>query len=201
MGFAKARDSLAFDLIEVVRPHIEAYVIELADDHIFRRNDFTERDDGHCRILAPLTHRLTETMSLWEGAVAPYAEAIAHTLADASDRAIRKHTPLTSAIRRRTATDASANRRKNASPSGNALPLAGKPAAPLGRVCVDCGNPVTHRQRRYCPDCWPARQAAAGLVGSKTAKNQLITQYTKSNLSEAIADGKRKGNEPRAKNI
>src|SRR5207244_2984531 len=76
-------------------------------------------------------------------------------------------------------------------PPGSA-PATRSNAAPLGRVCADCGNPVTHRQRRYCPDCWPARQAAAGLTGSTHASQQLVDEQERAERGSAIAAGKRR---------
>ena len=50
--------------------------------------DFTETRDEQCRILAPLTHELSKTCELWAEVVAPYAEQLAHTIADYSPKRI-----------------------------------------------------------------------------------------------------------------
>jgi len=96
----KARDSLALDLLETIRPDIEAFVIDLTRSRVFPRHAFTERPDGTVRVLAPLTHQLAEMMPTWAGAVAAHAEWVAHHLADLSDHPITKPTPLTSTARR-----------------------------------------------------------------------------------------------------
>jgi hypothetical protein len=142
MGFLHAdtpgRDSLALDLLDVVRLEIESYAIDLAAGHIFRRADFIEREDGHCRILPPLTHALSTTMPSWAEAVAPWTEKVVHSLADASERPIRRPTTLTSAVRRRTATVSSAPRRK--ARSAEPLPRPAGKRSWLGRSVSTAGH-------------------------------------------------------------
>lgn len=195
---AKGRDSLALDLIEVVRPDVDAYLVELAAAHVFRHRDFAERDDGQCRILAPLTHRLAETLPRWEHAVAPWAEHVAHRLADTSPRPLRKSTPLTSAIRRQTATTTAASRREPATDPTPTTAAKTKPAT-LGPVCIDCGAALSHHQRRYCPDCWPTHQRAAGLTGSAAARAQLAGEHARQTRGRAVSAGKRAAQQQHAR--
>jgi len=91
----RGRDSLALDLLEVLRPHIERYVLRLAAGHTFRAADFHETVEGKCVLLPPLTHTLADTMPEWARVVAPVAERVAHTLGDTSTARIRRRTPLT----------------------------------------------------------------------------------------------------------
>jgi CRISPR-associated endonuclease Cas1 len=184
----KSRDSLALDLIEVVRPHVDAWVLELSDGHVFRRADFVELGDGHCRVLAPLTHRLAETAPLWAAVVAPWAEHVAHRLADASPRTIQKSTPLTSATRRRVAVQASSPRRKRPTSRRSSSPLS--VSSPLGRACPDCGATVAHAQRRYCPDCWPAHRSAARDLATERARQALTEPAARRRRGQAISTGK-----------
>ena len=67
----KARDSLALDLMEAVRPEVDAYVLDLLAGRTFSAKDFVETRKGVCRVLAPLTHTLAETTSQWARAIAP----------------------------------------------------------------------------------------------------------------------------------
>ncbi len=87
--------ALALDLMEPIRPEIDAFVIELVGGHVFSKRAFVERPDWSVRVLAPLTHHLTSLMPRWGKAVAPHAEAVAHAFADSSRRPIAKRTPLT----------------------------------------------------------------------------------------------------------
>ncbi len=48
----RSRDSLALDLIEAVRPNVDAYLLGLLRTHVFRATDFTETRQGACRALA-----------------------------------------------------------------------------------------------------------------------------------------------------
>ena len=61
----KARDSLALDLMEAVRPQVDAYLLDLLEARTFSVRDFAETRKGVCRVLAPLTHTLAETTAQW----------------------------------------------------------------------------------------------------------------------------------------
>jgi CRISPR-associated protein Cas1 len=62
------RDSLALDIMETVRPDVDRYILDLLHSRVFDGKAFTEangRGDvpaGTCRILAPLTHELAESV-------------------------------------------------------------------------------------------------------------------------------------------
>src|SRR5829696_4065694 len=72
----KARDSLALDVMEPVRPEVDRFVLELLRSHTFAAREFFETRQGACRILPPLTHQLAEMTPRWIKAIAPVAEAI-----------------------------------------------------------------------------------------------------------------------------
>ncbi len=59
---AKGRQSLALDVMEPIRPVVEAFVLDLVVERTFRKADFVETSDGHVRLRAPFTHRLGETL-------------------------------------------------------------------------------------------------------------------------------------------
>lgn len=92
MGFlhfdAAGRDSLCLDMLEVLRPHVDRYVLDLIgygqpDAEPFPRTWFTETTDGECRLKAPLTHRIAEQALTWARVIAPIAEEIAGRLSEA----------------------------------------------------------------------------------------------------------------------
>ena len=189
------RDSLALDLIEVVRPDIEAYVLDLAKTHVFRRSDFIEREDGHCRLLAPLTHQLAETLPVWRQLVAPHAEVVAHALADSAPHDVAKRTPLTSAIRRRNASTAAASRRKPMTAHSIRTPVRTAPGLQLPRLptgCLDCGAPLG-RQRTYCRSCWLVHLEGTAQRGRRQAATLLDAPGEREERGRAIAAGKRAG--------
>jgi CRISPR-associated protein Cas1 len=91
------RDSLACDLMEPVRPQVDAYVLDWLNREALKRDWFFEQRDGNCRLMAPFAARLSETASIWRQAVAPFAEWVAHALATIGTDSTRNTvaTPLT----------------------------------------------------------------------------------------------------------
>ena len=84
LGFLHAdrseRASLACDLMEPVRPAVDAFALSLFRERQFTKDDVFERRDGHCRLLPPLTHELAVTASLWAQRVWPVTDAVATVL-------------------------------------------------------------------------------------------------------------------------
>jgi hypothetical protein len=76
----KGRQSLALDLMEPVRPEVDAFVLDMVEHRTFRKVEFTETSDGHVRLLARLTHELAETMPQWAKTLGPIAEHVAQVL-------------------------------------------------------------------------------------------------------------------------
>jgi CRISPR-associated endonuclease Cas1 len=72
-----ARDSLACDVMEPVRPHVDAYLLDWITRETLSREWFFEQRDGNCRLMAPFAVRLSETAPTWGRAVAPIAEWVA----------------------------------------------------------------------------------------------------------------------------
>jgi CRISPR-associated endonuclease Cas1 len=75
------RSSLAADVMEPVRPHVDAFVLNLARTRTFSAKDFAETRESSCRIASPLAQKLAPTMATWAKLVAPYAEAVARHVA------------------------------------------------------------------------------------------------------------------------
>ncbi len=165
-------------------------MLELLDGHVFRKADFTETRDGQCRILPPLTHHLASSMPIWAAVAAPYAEAVADGLAEASELPIAKRTPLTSKKRRATAEETSAPRRKApGSPQRRANRV--RRVDPIAPTCQGCGTLLTHHQRRWCPDCWVGQRRNAGRRGSKIARGALVDDEAWQVRGAAVARGKK----------
>jgi hypothetical protein len=150
MGFlhadTDARDSLACDLMEVVRPHIDAYLLDWVRRQPFRRDWFFENRDGNCRSMASLCVRLSETAQTWGALVAPVAERISRI--------------LWSTIRNpgwqlRPATHLTQMHRREAKGEGFGFPLPPAPQPP--RVCPSCGAPVK-TGKSHCAPCAIALQ-------------------------------------------
>ncbi|MFE0525851.1 CRISPR-associated endonuclease Cas1 [Streptomyces sp. NPDC058954] len=113
-----SRNSLALDLLEVVRPEIERYVLELVgevgnDPRDFHRNDFLENSEGQCRILAPLTHELAEQTVKWARTLAPVVEEFAAILAHAAGGSFRIGKPTQDKILMREPANGNRARKSN----------------------------------------------------------------------------------------
>ncbi len=164
MGFLHAdsrdRDSLALDLLEVVRPHVEGYVLRLLTERVFVRKDFSETLDGRCRIGDFLAQSLSATLPEWAGIAAPWAERIAHALADASTYDIRKRNVLT--------------REKCASPSRR------KPLWVHIR-CEECGRLVDKPRRKTCSECWAVKRTELMAERVGNARKQLTAMRAAGN--------------------
>jgi hypothetical protein len=74
------RDSLVFDVLEPIRPQVEAWLLDWIAKEPLRRADFFETSTGNCRLMSPMCTRLGGTASAWGKLIAPWAEYVARTL-------------------------------------------------------------------------------------------------------------------------
>jgi hypothetical protein len=154
----RARDSFALDVMEAIRPDVDRYVLDLLERRVFRAHDFHETRRGVCRLLSPVTKQLAETAPTWGGLIAPVAEQVAATLAEApGSRIDRLTTPLTNANRQ--AGRAAMRRRAH-----SARPRTPKPP----RTCERCGGELPHRDRRVCGVCLAEAHAEQFVAFSGT---------------------------------
>jgi len=136
-----ARDSLACDLMEAIRPHVDAYVLDWILSQPLRREWFFEQRDGNCRLMASLAILLTETTRVWARAVGPVAEWVTRQLWSTRQKRTQSILPPT----RLTQTH-----RREAKGIGSA------PTAPAGprveNLCRGCGKTIRDG-RHYCANC------------------------------------------------
>jgi CRISPR/Cas system-associated endonuclease Cas1 len=59
------RDSLAFDVLEPIRPHIEAWLLDWIAKEPLRRSDFFETGIGNCRLMSQICSKLSATAFTW----------------------------------------------------------------------------------------------------------------------------------------
>jgi CRISPR-associated endonuclease Cas1 len=76
----QCRDSLVFDVMEPVRPAVDAFLLDFLAHHKFTTSELIERLDGQCRLLPPLAEELAATAPLWARRVRPVAQQLATTL-------------------------------------------------------------------------------------------------------------------------
>jgi CRISPR-associated endonuclease Cas1 len=134
------RDSLACDLMEPIRPRVDAYVLDWLNREPLKREWFFEHD-GNCRLMGPFAARLAETVSMWRQAVAPYAEWVVHAFGTIGSDSARSHPVATPLTQRR-------HREAHGKPP---LPAAKRPPRPEC-VCRICGISIDPG-KRYCRTC------------------------------------------------
>lgn len=76
----QSRDSLVFDVMEPVRPLVDAFLLEFLSRRTLTSRELVERLDGQCRLLPPLTEELAATAPLWARRVRPVAQQLAAQL-------------------------------------------------------------------------------------------------------------------------
>lgn len=138
---SQSRDSLACDVMEPIRPQVDAYVLKWISRETLRRDWFFEKGDGACRLMGSFAVRLSETAPTWGSAVAPVAERVARMLWETVAKGPRRNGP---------ATRLTQNRRREA----RGLPIVSQPAPPPRpeSFCKDCGVQIDHG-RSYCLAC------------------------------------------------
>lgn len=133
------RDSLAADLMEPIRPLVDAYAIRLLTNRPFAARDFYETSVGACRVTAPLTHELAGTSRHWGRLVGRVAEDLAGALEGARPRNTGTPTPITG--RKRAA---------GRPPSPGPIPKASPANA---RACSWCGSPTMLGRQSCSSEC------------------------------------------------
>lgn len=132
------RDSLACDIMEAVRPSVDAWILNWIIREPLRRSDFFETREGNCRLMSALAVKLSETATIWGRQVAPFAEYVGRTLWTTANARVRPATHLTQSHRREA--------------KGALLSPAAKGTPRPESVCRDCGTQIRHG-RRYCASC------------------------------------------------
>ena len=89
------RDSLALDLLEIIRPSIESWLLNWITGEPLRRSDFFETGSGNCRLMSRLCSELSETAPTWGRLVAPWAEYVVRALWNTTSKSILPPTRLT----------------------------------------------------------------------------------------------------------
>jgi CRISPR-associated endonuclease Cas1 len=135
-----ARDSLACDLMEAVRPKVDSYVLDWVSRNMLKREWYFEMPDGNCRLSSSLAIRLSETSRMWAHAVAPMAEWITRTL---WSRKPNRETPPT----RLTQQNKREAKGYQSFRKGEELP---KPQL----ICRDCGKTLERDASHKCKECF-----------------------------------------------
>ncbi len=135
------RDSLACDIMEAVRPSVDAWLFDWIRKELFRRSDFFQKPNGNCRLMGPFAAKLCQTAPAWGQAVAPVAEWVARTLWNTIPRPKSQRgiaTPLT-------------QRHGSEGGSGHYVPVSQSAPRPEG-ICRNCGA-LLKEGKNHCASC------------------------------------------------
>lgn len=189
LGFLHAdtdsRASLACDLMETVRPQVDAYVLSWITREPLRREWFFEQRNGNCRLMAPFARQLSETMATWAQAVAPVAERVAAILREsipgAKGRRDAHTTPLTERHRREA----------KGAPESAPRQLPRPP-----RVCPSCGQGVknTGANCRKCANAELSLAFPTVLAKGRTVAQSPAAQAKRSETRRKNAEAVSKWN-------
>lgn len=168
-----ARDSLACDLMEPVRPQVDAYVLDWISREPVRREWFFEKGDGNCRLMSTFAIRLAETAATWSRAVAPIAEWVARRLSVGIKKQVPTGLPptrLTQSLRREART----------------VPIPAPPAmdgtVKPPRLCRACGETLK-RGQLHCKSC--ALPAAKERFGDVARLGRIASHTPEAEVSRA----------------
>jgi CRISPR-associated endonuclease Cas1 len=180
MGFlhndAINRDSLACDLMETVRPDVDAYVLNNIVCRQIKRSWFFEERNGNCRLMSDFASQLAETSPTWARLVAPLAEWVVNEVASAARS--RKTTP---------ATRLTQNRKREV--KGGMPFSAPKEFVKLQKQCRICGTEIaeeSERCRRCSIEDSTKRLATAAASYGRIASHTSEAEAKRSETQRAV---------------
>ena len=194
------RPSFACDLMEAVRPVVDAHVLDVLAGPL-RKREFTEDARGVVRCMAPISHRLAEAMPSYAVVLGPVVEHVAGLLATSSPYDVNVPTVLSgakhkAAARKRVEVERGHGRPEpvggrgpnpgGLAPRGRRRPKpSASPPLPL-RSCRGCGGrlPIDSDRDRprtdWCEDCLPGRREELGtsLPGAARLAAERFAEQT-----------------------
>ena len=160
--------------METVRPHVDAFVLNLARTRTFSARDFLETREGACRLASSLTHELAPTMAHWAKLVAPYGESVARHVARLAKSGLCVAAPIGPTPSRDIAA-VKVRVRPIAAPLVP-QPARSVPISTARNACRSCGAKLAIRKRVFCDECLPdhlaeiRRKTAASFSQAGSAK-------------------------------
>jgi len=167
-----ARDSLACDLMEVVRPKVDGFLLDWITRETLKREWFFEQPDGNCRLMSPLAVRLSETAQTWGRAVAPIAEWVAQSLWTSARKNVGGGHLLPTRL----------TQRRKSEGQGMQYVHDTKAPPPPDKICQGCG--ATTRIGRNCTKC-----------GREISREKLIELAKVGRVAAQSAEARRKHSE------
>lgn len=167
-----ARDSLACDLMEAIRPQIDGFLIDWVTRETLKREWFFEQRDGNCRLMSSLAGRLSETAPTWGRAVAPIAEWVAQSLWTSARKTAGRDRMLPTRL----------TQRRRSTGRGKEFVIDTKSAPHPDKICPGCG--ATTQLGRHCPKC-----------GREISREKLIELAKVGRIAAQSAESRRKHSE------
>jgi CRISPR-associated endonuclease Cas1 len=178
---SRTRDSLACDLMEPVRPLVDAYLLDWLARGPLKRDWFFEERNGNCRLIGEFAQMISETAMTWRSAVAPYAERAAQIFWASAKSAASHRSPATRLTQRY---------RSNA--KGGGEHPAAKPGSESHRLCKLCGKYIRGHQK-VCSACAPTNSREAlvaaahrGRIASQAPK--VLARLAEKQRSHRLAE-------------
>jgi CRISPR-associated endonuclease Cas1 len=154
------RSSAACDLQEVIRPKIDAFVLNWIQSEPFRKSDFDEDRSGCCRLSSFLAIKLCKTANTWQRLAAPVAEWLAQELWSSIPK------PTSRLPRLRLASRLTQAHRRTV--KGSIVPEVNQPKPE--HVCSDCGVKISIRTK-LCSKCAKRATRKSFRVGRRKAQH------------------------------
>lgn len=170
---SRTRDSLASDLMEPVRPRVDAYLFDWISRESLRREWFFEQRDGNCRLMGSFAARLSETAQTWAWAVAPVAESVCRKFWSTMRKPVSSAGPATRLTQQRR------------SRTGEDLSLRSVPTPRPPSVCRICGKPVT-QGNTFCKSCALNESKNAILKVAAIGRTMAHTRQAQARRSETM---------------
>jgi CRISPR-associated endonuclease Cas1 len=154
----RTRDSLACDLMEPIRPQVDAFLLDWLKQSPLRREWFLEERNGNCRLVSSLAAQLAETSQIWRRAVAPFAEGIAQSFWSMRSNSVHQHD---------LATRLTQNRKREA--KGVTVDISRNFVSIVTACCRICGGTIK-AGCKYCHVCTPTISRENVLEAAKLGR-------------------------------
>ena len=175
-----SRPSLACDLMEAVRTHVDEYVLNWITRQTLRREWFFEERDGNCRLMAGFAARLAEAAPGLASAVVPIAEKVARALTNGAVGSLLADAPSVATRRR---PDSFLDK-----------PGAARELPRVPRVCIRCGRALSKGRElcRKCADAELVKSFPSVLAKARLTANSSAAQTKRADTQRRNAEAVRR---------
>lgn len=189
----RTRDSLACDLMEPIRPQVDAFVLDRMRCTLLQRKWFFEERNGNCRLTDEFAVQLSETSKLWKQALGSFAEWMLRTLWSVNSSTSKIEAPVTRLTqgRKREAKGFPKRALSDASALYSSLSLSGIKPVRLNRFdpIAQSRRVESLRRQAAAKRCWNLKENPEWL-NREFYKNQVqpcLPKITVLNIQEVLA--------------